>query len=280
MNDPAWSEIAASQAASGAFTASVQLATGRVTDENAFITALVLDLLGTGELSRELAGVRSRALDFLQRCERPAPGGGFAFYPAGAQPGWIREPLPADVDDTALCSLALYHGGRWSQSRLRDQVLGVLDRYRLAEKPHGAEWFQSGVYPTWLDAKRLCNPIDVCANVNVATLIELSGLGESHSRGIVRMVEVALDGVIEGRESMQTIMPYYCHPAELGHALQRAARARVSGAGALLARFGAQGWWQGGDDPATPICCSLGARVVWSSSVLSAARAWKRRQAA
>ena len=276
MNDPAWSEIAAGQAPSGAFLSLVQLASGPVTDENAFVTALVLERLATREPSPGRGDVCERALDFLERCERAAPRGGFAFYPIGAQPRWLREPLPADVDDTALCSLALYRGGRWSQNRLRHQVVEVLDRYRLAAKPGGAEWFQPGVYPTWLSDKLLRNPIDVCANVNVATLLEASGVGEGHSRGIVHMVEAALDWVANRRERMQAIMPYYCHPAELGHALQRAVSAGVSGADELLARFGAQGWWQGSEDRAAPICCSLGARVVWSSPVLQAARAWTR----
>jgi hypothetical protein len=276
MSDPAWSEIAAGQAPSGAFISIVELRSGPVRDENAFVTALVLELIATSEPLPGLADARERALDFLERCERAPPWGGFAFYPADAQPRWLREPLPADVDDTALCSLALYRGGRWPQSRLRHQVLAVLDRYRLEQKPAGAEWFQTGVYPTWLNAKRLRNPIDVCANVNVATLLQASGLGESRSRGIVHMVEAALDWVADRRERMQAIMPYYSHPAELGHALRRAVSAGVSGAEDLLTRFGAQGWWQGSEDRTAPVCCSLGARVVWSSPVLQAARAWKR----
>ena len=51
MNDPAWSEIAAGQAPSGAFLSLVQLTSGPVTDENAFVTALVLERLATREPS-------------------------------------------------------------------------------------------------------------------------------------------------------------------------------------------------------------------------------------
>lgn len=278
MSATVWSEIVAGQAPSGAFTSIVQLSSGAVTDENAFVTALVLDALATSEPFPGLADIRERALDFLERCERTPPWGGFAFYPSDAQPRWLREQLPADVDDTALCSLALYRAGRWPQSRLRHQVLEVLERHRLSAKPAGAGWFQTGVYPTWLNAKRLCNPIDVCANLNVASLLEASGLGDTRTRGIVHMADAALDWVADRPERMNVIMPYYSHPAELGHALQRAVRAGVRGADRLLARFSARGWWQGRDDRTAPICCSLGARAVWRSPVLQAARAWKQRR--
>jgi hypothetical protein len=275
----ALSTILASQTPSGAFPSVAHLPTGPVHDENAFVTALVLCLL-LSDVNPEpwVAGACGRGVDFLLQCQRPSPPGSFAFYPAHAQPAWIGEFLPPDADDTALCSLALFRAGVWPRSQLRSQVLDVLDRYRLQRRPPGADWFRAGTYPTWLETKRLHNPIDVCVNVNVLVLIEVSGAGTRHGHGIVEMVDAALDWVGDSPERARAIMPYYPHPAELIYALERAAAAGVCGAGGLLERVRTQPWSLCEDPVNAPVCSSLGAGIVWTSPVLHAVRSWMRKR--
>ncbi|MGH8685034.1 MAG: hypothetical protein ACREUM_06735, partial [Nitrosospira sp.] len=199
-----------------------------VPDENAFVTALVINLLDGVATDPEIEKARQRGLDFLLRCERPDRLGAFSFYPAYAHPAWIGEVLPADADDTALCTLALFHGGRWRRSALRRAVQEVLGRHRLEKSPPGAPWFRAGVYPTWLDAGKLHNPIDVCVNLNVAVLIEEAGADSRHGHGgIMEMAAAALDWAGNCPERARIIAPYYPHPAEMGYALERAVVAGV-----------------------------------------------------
>lgn len=269
--------VLASQGESGAFPAIAHPPSGSVPDENAFVTALIVNLLGEVAADPEIAEARQRGLDFLLRCERPGRPGAFSFYPAYAHPAWIGEFLPVDADDTALSALALFRAGRWRRSALRREVREVLGRHRVEERPHGAPWFRAGVYPTWLDAGRLHNPIDVCVNLNVAVLIQESGVGSRHGHGgILEMVGAALDWVGDSPERARAITPYYPHPAELGHALERAVAAGVRGAGGLLKRLRAQAWSRCEDPVSAPICSSLGAGVVWTSPVLQAVRCWTR----
>lgn len=269
--------ILAAQGESGAFPAIAHPPDGPVPDENAFVTALVVDLLMNLASNPEVAHAIERGLDFLLRCERPGRPGAFSFYPPHAHPTWIGEALPADADDTALISLAHFRAGRWQRSDLRRQVRHVLGRYRVERQPAGAPWFRSGVYPTWLDASRLPNPIDVCVNLNIAVLIAESKAGPPHGHGgIMEMVAAALDWVGDSPERAMAIMPYYPHPAELGYALERAAAAGIREAASLLERFRAQTWGRSEDPVNTPICSSLGTRVVWTSPVLKAVRCWTR----
>ncbi len=269
--------ILASQRESGAFSAIAHPPGGPVPDENAFVTAVVVDLLGEVAPNPESAKARQRGLDFLLRCERPGRPGAFSFYPSYAHPAWIGEVLPADADDTALISLALFRAGRWRRSDLRRVVREALGRYRVEERPRGAPWFRAGVYPTWLDAGRLHNPIDVCVNLNAAALIQESGVGSRHGHGgILEMVDAALDWVGDSPERARAITPYYPHPAELGYALERAVAAGVRGTVGLLRRLRAQAWSRCDDLVNAPICSSAGRGVVWTSPVLQAVRCWTR----
>jgi hypothetical protein len=271
------SMILTSQADSGAFRSIVHLPGGPVPDENAFVTALVVSLLRDMEADPQIADARQRGLDFLLRCERPDRPGAFSFYPATEHPAWMGEILPPDADDTALSSLTLFQAGRWPRSALRRAVEEILGRYRVEERPRGAPWFRAGVYPTWLDAGRLHNPIDVCTNVNVAMLIEESGVGSRHGHGgILEMAEAALDWVGNSAERTRAITPYYPHPAELRHALQRAVHAGIRSADGLLKRCSAQAWSLCDEAMSAPICSSLGAGVIWTSPVLQAVRHWAR----
>jgi hypothetical protein len=263
------------QAPSGAFLSTAHLPAGPVNDENAFVTALVIDLLIQTDPHPALANAIERALEFLLRCQHPGCPGAFCFYPADAQPAWIGESLPPDTDDTALCSIALFRAGRWSRG-LRRQVHDLLGRYRLATRPRGEEWFRAGVYPTWLDSARLCNPIDVCVNINVLTLIKLAGLDSRHGDGILEMVGAALDWAGDRPDRARLITPYYPHPSEMEHALERAANARVHEAQALRARMSNRSSNASQDPSLLPVCCSLGGGVVWTSPALQAARAATR----
>jgi hypothetical protein len=267
------SMLLACETRSGAFASFAHLPDGPVADDNAFATVLVLDLLAGVDHDAEISRLRRRAAGFLLRCRRTS--GGFGFYPADAHPGWIRESLPADADDTALVAVALFRAGVWRRDDLEREVRVTLGRYRLQRQPHGAPWFRAGVYPTWLDAARIRNPIDVCVNLNVAVLIQESGVGPDHGCGeILDMVDAALDWAGASTELARAITPYYPHPAELGHALGRAVKAGVSGADGLLARYLAQAWSRREDAASAPICSSAGAGVVWTSPVLQAVRRW------
>jgi hypothetical protein len=189
----------------------------------------------------------------------------------------MGEVLPPDADDTALSSLALFHAGRWRRSDLRRAIEEILGRYRVEKQPRGAPWFRAGVYPTWLDAGRLHNPIDVCVNLNVAVLIEEAGVGLRHGHdGILEMAGAALDWVGDSAERARAITPYYPHPAELRHALQRAVQAGIQSADGLLKRCAAQTWSHCADPMTAPICTSFGAGVIWTSPVLQAVRCWAR----
>lgn len=273
MSERLRSLVLTSQGESGAFPAIAHSPTGHVPDENAFVTALVVNLLDDAVLDPEIEKARQRALDFLLRCQRPDRPGAFSFYPAYAHPVWIGEVLPADADDTALCSLALFHGGRWRRSELRRVVQEVLGRHRLEKRPSGGAWFRAGVYPTWLDTGKLRNSIDVCVNLNIAVLIEEAGVGSKHGHeGIMEMVGAALNWAGSCPERARTITPYYPHPVEMGHALKRAAAAGIRGAEDLLKRFRAQAWSRCEDPVSAPVCSSLGGGVQWTSPILQAVR--------
>lgn len=252
---------------SGAFPSVAHLPGGPVADENAFVTALACDLLGKLDAGPEIEAIRQRGLDFLLRCRRP--GGGFAFYPADAQPAWIPDFLPADADDSALCALALFHAGRWHRPDLR-HMTEVLDSHRVRTRPLGQTWFRADVYPTWLDTRRLRNPIDVCVNVNVLLLIETSGVGSGSA--IVGMVGAALDWVGECPIRARSIMPWYPHPVEFRLALERAEAGGVQAAASLLRRVRAQAWGACDEPADAPVCCSPGGGVVWKSPLLQALR--------
>src|ERR1700731_3872522 len=90
------------QTASGAFASEPHLQSRIVTDENSFITSLILLQLAFLNEDPQISHACKRAADFLLKCSRA---GAFWFYALGQQPAWIREHLPADIDDTALCSL-------------------------------------------------------------------------------------------------------------------------------------------------------------------------------
>ena len=184
----------------------------------------------------------------------------------------MGEFLPADADDTALCPIAMYRAGAWPSARLPGQV-ELLDRYRLRKRPPGAEWFRAGIYPTWLGSGLSRNPIDACVNINVLTLIALSGVDEQHGAGIVEMAQAGLDWAQGDGERLGAIIPYYPHPGEFVRALRRAAEAGIAAAGMLPDRVRNQFLEGCEDSPDAPVCGSLGGGVLWTSPALGRLRA-------
>jgi hypothetical protein len=104
--------------------------------------------------------------------------------------------------------------------------------------------------------------------------MSVAGIDLNSRRGILEMTEAALDLVDSNPARLASIMPYYPNPAELGYALERAERTGVRGADALLQRVRASRCYTGRAAADAPVCCSLGARVVWTCPTLHAVRAW------
>jgi hypothetical protein len=256
------------QTASGAFASEPHLQSRIVTDENSFITSLILLQLAHFKEDPQISEACKKAADFLLKCSHA---GAFWFYALGEQPAWIREALPADIDDTALGSLALFRAGLWTRDQLRQQV-DLLGRYRIAQIPRGAAWFRAGVFPTWMSHSRMRNAIDLCVNVNVLALLAAAEASPARSEGILEMIEAALDWAGTSGERARLLIPYYAHPAELAFALARAAAFGCSDANGLLVKVQAQSWSVQDNESSSGICCSLGGGAVWHSKALAIAR--------
>lgn len=273
---PALDAILAAQRPSGAFASVAHPPCGPRPDENAFVTALVLIHLCALPPFPKVAAAIERASDFLLQCQHPRRPGAFCFYPPAATPDWLGTGLGPDADDTALAALALYRAGRWQRNALRRVVQKVLAPYLIGRRPPGPPWFRAGVYPTWLDAGRLRNPIDVCVNLNVATLLHEAGChGSPAQAAMIDMAGAALDWAGDSPERARQLVPYYPDPAELRFALERAASAGVPGAAPLLARAGEHAWSSSANADA-PVCGGCGGLTVWTSPCLQAIRALGR----
>jgi len=274
MTDQLIKKILKSQLPSGAFPSIACLPNGDVIDENSFTTALVIDILSDFNTLPQISKACKKGSDFLLKCENPKGSGMFGFYPANLQPKWINEFLPPDTDDTALCSLALFHNGYWNRDQLKHQVINVLKRYQLRDKPVGMEWFKAGVYPTWLDRKRMHNPIDVCVNINVATLIKEAQIIDYNVDIIFDMVNSAIDWGRKNPSRIQEITPFYPNPIELYYSLQRAKNAGLSEASIPITNLKLL-QWKFTSYYNTPICSSIGNGIIWKSPILQSARQLK-----
>ncbi|WP_323121242.1 hypothetical protein [Burkholderia alba] len=276
--DSALDAVLAEQMPSGAFVSFVALPNGPVADENGFVTALVIHELSRLPATPALDAARARALDFLARCERPDRRGAFAFYPLDGQPDWMPIPLLPDADDTALMTLALVDGGRWPAARLTQAARQVLEPFRLrwlAGNPR--PWYREGVYQTWIDELCFPNPVDLCVNINIASLLHRSGL--DHESGLTAIVDMTLAAFAWAGDSPQRaflLTPYYPHPAELAHAVERAIDHGVTGLlpcrRPLRTLLGPPDDWP--RDP--PVCGSDDGRIVWRAPALQQARRLRR----
>ena len=272
-------EILRSQRPSGAFPSTVTLRGGARDDENAFVTALVtLELLPYRRIDIVRAGCR-RALDFLLSCEAADRPGAFCFYPRTTDHSWMGERLPPDVDDSALCTLALVRAGR-RRARFARRVLEVVLRSQRLRRisPAAPAWLRPGVYATWLSSQRAVNPVDLCVNVNVITLISEVGLRAEHPVApIVAMIEEGLS-LVETQPSLWPLMlPYYPHPRELCFALRRAVAAGVPELETTLARAERSAWSRAAE--LAPVCSSMGGLASWTSAPLALARRHAARRA-
>jgi hypothetical protein len=263
--------ILSSQLPSGAFPSIASLTDENFVDENSFTTALVISILSDFNTNSQVYNACKRGIDYLLSCENPKNSGMFGFYPVNLQPKWIKEFLPPDTDDTALCSLALFYNGYWNRNQLKHQINNVLKPYQLSQKVPGMEWFRVGVYPTWLDRKRMNNPIDICVNINVATLIKEAQIANDNADKIFEMVNSAFNWVGNDYGRMQQITPFYPNPLELYYSLQRAKEAGLSEASKALLNMKLLPW-ERSSSLNTPICCSIGSGVIWKSPILQHAR--------
>lgn len=260
-----------SQLPSGAFPSIACFSNENFADENSFTTALVISILSEFNSDPQIHNACKKGIDYLLSCENPKGSGMFGFYPVNLQPKWINEFLPPDTDDTVLCSLALFYNGYWERDQLKHQITKVLEPYQLKQKATGMEWFKVGVYPTWLDRKRMNNPIDICVNINVATLIKEAQLVNYNTNEIFEMVNSAFNWVENDPKRMQQITPFYPDPLELYYSLQRAEKAGLLEASKALENMKLLPWKMNSSFD-TPICCSIGSGVIWKSPMLQSVR--------
>jgi len=267
-------EIVSAQAPSGGFQSFV----GSCTDENCFITALILLEIHAG-VSPRLDDAITRALDFLEACEEPERPGAFRFYP-------LRLPSPripigritADADDTALAQLALIrHGrrGRVDAQRTLDQVIAPNRvTFLRGDEP---SWVRRGAVRTWLTSYAYGNPVDCAVNSNVAALHAAAGesAGPCFEAGFEAVCATVNDAVrLTGGSPahLRSLAPYYANILELRYAIERAVAEGASPLAASLDILTADPCPEPHWDRRRPICCNAHGRPLWIAPALQAAR--------
>lgn len=270
------------QSAAGAFPSTVDWEEHRYQDWNGFTTALVLRSLDRAPDSALIESIRERAVSFLLKCADPDLPGAFRFWPAGAQPDWIREPLPADADDTAIYALELARRGALDhQAMLRIACLALVPhRSRKVGWPN-PPWLRAGAFTTWLRRDAKAEIVDCCANANVAAFLAYAGLtrlpGFSEA---CAMIEAGIQWAGDSDERARSLSPFYARPVELRYAIENAVRCGTELLARSLALLRDQSWaWEFDDDLSTdrPICRNAYGRVVWRSEAVWIARRLERR---
>jgi hypothetical protein len=263
--------ILGAQHQDGAFVSLVALDDGRLEDRNGFITALVVRAIGHGQQPLHLDWARTRALDFLERCERQADPGTFGFWPQRDRPSWAPD-LPADVDDTAIIALELHRAGRRSLEWLRRVALTRLLPFRVLDDEPGPAWIRPGVFRTWL-ARGKPNPVDCVVNVNVAALLNVAGLTHvSAYSAVLSMIGAALEWTGDTMSRAALLAPFYADTIELYWAL---AHSVASGAHELQPSLDRVAGWlprDGWYDPDRPVCRAAYGATVWRSPILQMLR--------
>lgn len=259
------------QLPSGAFPSVVTVGERSYPDENAFVTALVLERLVGLRRDPGVAASIERGLDFLERCASTELPGAFHFHARGAAlPVWLDAPLPPDADDTALVASVLLRFGRRDAEGIASAMDGVLEPHRVHWRPESAPpWVRLGATRTWLAAVRP-NPVDACVNANVAALYALLGRGD---HPIAQAAAHTATGAARwggpSHQPASQIAPYYPDLGELVLALERGAASGVAGfadaASALASRL-ALGAFAGARGCA--VCGSADGRWWWWSPVL------------
>ncbi|CAB3750666.1 MULTISPECIES: hypothetical protein [Burkholderia] len=277
MSNPlaALDALVAAQAPGGAFPSHVSVDAHHHVDENAFVTALILDELAclpAGTADRAIA----RGLDFLESCASLTCAGAFHFYPPGRMPSWLGADLPADADDTALALMLLARFGRLGTAEAFDTLDRVLHPWRLHYRPEYADpWVAQGACRTWLDRRAAPNPVDACVNANVATA--LTALGRADHDACRAARDTALDAiafVAENPAHRGRLTAFYPDLWELVHALRRGARRGVAGFAQAAARLA--GMLAPHAGAYATVCSSTDRRWRWTAPLLQTARALTR----
>ena len=273
---PSLRRVLGCQSTGGAFPSLVTVDGTTHVDANAFTTALVIDALDSLPAAPDTRRAVGRALDFLERCLSNEHPGAYHFYPPGEEPSWMGAALPADVDDTALALLALHRHGRVSRRAARQVVERVLDPFRLHWRPESTpRWVGPGAYRTWLRHGPRENPVDACVNANIASLLSVLGHRDHPAYGAAR--RTVLRGVEQAgatARGIDRIIPYYAHPAELVHALERGAALGVEGFAAAADSLSRAGILDRNApfNRRQPLYRSPDGRFLWTSPVLQSVR--------
>ncbi len=274
-------KLKANQAPSGAFLSKVHLVEGPISDENGFVTALILRELALFS-DPALTEIKEKALDFLESCEDPKLKGAFLFYPHDKHPQWmcLTQPLPADADDTSLYNLELYKAGRKSLKDLQNVVKTTLIPSMLHIIPvRCLFWVRPGTFKTWLDANYYPNIVDICVNVNVLSILKTAQLSTiTGYKETIEMVKLGIEWAIHHKERVHLLMPYYPDPMELKYALEHCLLSGVKELEPLYNTTCGHNWsnydklekW-----PVNrPICSSADNQIVWTCSTLQ----WLRQE--
>ncbi|MGH9766234.1 MAG: hypothetical protein ACREAB_02265 [Blastocatellia bacterium] len=270
------------QTADGAFPSDVYWEERRYEDRNGFTTALVLralhDVPASAARDRILTRIRERALGFLLNCEDTDLPGTFRFWPSGAQPEWIREPLPPDADDTAIYGLELARNGYLDQRAMLRIACASFARRRLRNADWPAPpWLRPGVFLTWLRRGANAEIVDCCANANVVAFLNYAGLRRLPGfREACAMIEAGIRWAGGSWERARSLSPFYAHPVELRYAVENAVRCGAESLAPSLALMKDQRWaMEAGDGSIVadrPICSNAYGRVLWTSAAVQIAR--------
>ena len=280
MIDDLLAEILAAQSSWGAFPSRVHAGDQIRADENAFVTALVLEILGEVQAAAPRAGLAAslrRGLDFLESCEDPERPGAFLFYPPELPAPRLAIDLVADADDTALALCLLQRHGRRAKDDLKHALDHVLEPHR-AHFLRGDEppWVRQGAARTWLDDPPRPNPVDACVNANVATLYAVASRSGHPAYGAAwATVDAGVRATGGEAKFRHLLTPYYLHPLELLDAVRRAVRAGVAELEEAQGLLESRPWARSdraAADLHRPICCNAHGRPVWTAPVLQKAR--------
>jgi hypothetical protein len=269
-------ELLATQAPSGAFRSTVHHH-GEVFpgDENGFVTALAiheLERLPYTKMGRAIGQAIERGLDFLERCRGES--GAFHFYPPGEEPAWMGARLAADADDTALFATVLLAHGRMDRAEASRLIAEELEPFRVHYRPESEPvWVRQGCYRTWLDPKARPNPVDGCVNANVAAFLKAAGRTDHPGYDAAcRTVAAGVRWAGSVAWQARALTPWYPHPGELVHALERAVAAGVTPLAETLAFAAAQPWAAADSAAPQAVCGSLRGKTCWTCPALESLR--------
>lgn len=251
-------ELGRLQDPDGCFPCTVSTPDGTRPDRNGFVTALVVRALRDVP---DAGRIRSRALDFVQRCGSAETPGAYGFWPGGERPTWAPR-LPADVDDTAIMTLELIRYGRISRIDALGTVCRVLLRQRVAVRDRiRPPWISPGAFHTWITRQDRPNPVDACVNANVVALMAV--LGVRHLPGYAEAVRTVADGVAwAGHDPVrqQAITPFYPRPHALREAVEHAAGCGATELEPVLQRLSRRAGPRSGPEP---VCCAAYGHTYW-----------------